>query len=362
MSVRLVHEGLPSDISPYRLKQLLRRARTSLGLSKGAVEYLIFAIENCQSSDFQRGRICAIWHSLERLAQIFRLSKRQIGRIETELVDAGLIKRTYPERKCRSGLRVDGLIKRAAGINLAPLIEQAENIRLLVSRQMRADEEQSKLCEHIQSLFRQIRDLENGDADEAATRVLPRRRPTELIDIDAMQQVAEALEAVIADFSTISGQPEVTDGSDQNVRLNTNEEMKNKIRIAEKPRKEGRFNSSPAHARLLAGAQLGEYVDLYACGKPPDWTSIIRAAHDRSYQLGISSRIWGEMCIQIGEVKTALCLIVADRNSLREGKFAVGNAAASFTEMARKEAREIAVLDCLIGELTQALIQSGGEL
>ena len=122
MSVRLAHGGLPSDITPYQLKRFLRRARVSLGLSKGAIEYLVFAIDNCQASDFAQDRICAIWHSLERLAQTFGLSKRQVGRIEAELVGAGLIRRTYPERKSRSGDRVDGVIKRAAGINLAPLI------------------------------------------------------------------------------------------------------------------------------------------------------------------------------------------------------------------------------------------------
>lgn len=360
MTQHLTHGGLPDGIPPFRLKQLLQQARTTLGLSSGALKYLEFAIDNCQASDFQQGRICAIWHSLERLGTVFRLSKRQVGRIEAELVDAGLIKRTYPERKSRSGDRVDGVIRRAAGINLAPLIEQAEYIRALVSRQIRADEEHKRLREHVQGLFRQIRDLGNADADEAATCILPRRRPTELSDIKKMQEVAEALEAVLADFSEVAGQPEMTVESDENVRLNTNEEKKNKIRIAEKPREESRLNTSPAHARLLAGAQLGEYIDLYACGAPPDWQAVTRAAHDRAYELGISSRLWRERCTQIGEARAALCLIVADRNSQRYGPFGRKNAAASFAGMARKEARQIAVLDGLVGELTHALLRSGG--
>ena len=69
------------------------------------------------------------------------------------------------------------------------------------------------------------------------------------------------------------------------------------------------------------------------------------------------------MCTRIGAWPTTLCLIVADRNSQRkEDDFGRDNAAASFTAMARSEAREAAVLDRLIGELTHALIQSGGEL
>ena len=189
MSLRLTHGGLPTDITPYQLKRFLKRARASLGLSKGAVEYLAFAIENCQPSDFQNGRICAIWHSLERLAKLFGLSKRQINRIEAELVAAGLIQRTYPERKNRSGDRVDGAIKRAAGINLAPLIEKAEYIRSLVGRQMQADEDHKRLREHLQDLFRQIRELENAEAYAAATSILPRRRPGDLNDITEMQRV-----------------------------------------------------------------------------------------------------------------------------------------------------------------------------
>ncbi|ASM74155.1 MULTISPECIES: helix-turn-helix domain-containing protein [Roseobacteraceae] len=360
MTQQLTHGGLPDGIPPFRLKLLLQQARIALGLSSGALRYLEFAIDNCQASDFQQGRICAIWYSLERLGTVFRVSKRQVGRIEAELVDVGLIKRTYPERKSRSGDRVEGVIKRAAGINLAPLIEQAEYVRALASRQMRADEERKLLREHIQGLFRQIRDLENVDADEAATCILPRRRPTELSDFKKMQGVAEALEAVLADFSAVGGQPEMTVESDENVRLNTNEEKKKKIRIAEKPREEGRLNTSPAHARLLAGPLLGEYIDLYACGGPPDWKTVTRAAHDRAYELGISSRLWRERCTQIGEARTALCLIVADRNSQRDGPFGRKNAAASFAGMVRKEARQIAVLDGLVGELTHALLRSGG--
>lgn len=360
MSVRLVHGGLPSDITPYQLKRFLKRARNSLGLSKGAIEYLDFAIDNCQSSDFLAGRICAIWYSLERLALILGLSKRQVSRIEAELVDAGLIRRTYPERKSRSGERVDGVIKRAAGINLAPVIEQADYVRSLVGRKIQTDEDQTRLREHIQGLFRQIRELNNADADEAATKVLPRRRPVELTEMTKMQEVAEALEAVLSDFSTNCGQPNMTVGSDEYVRLNTNKVKKTKTRMAEKPKEDRRLNTSPTHARLLAGPQLAEYIDLYACGGPPVWQAITRAAHDRAYELGISSRLWRERCIQIGEVRTALCLIVADRNSQRNGAFGVENAAASFAGMARKEARQMAVLDGFIGELTNAVVRSGG--
>lgn len=362
MSVRLTHNGLPADMTPYRLKLLLQQARIALGLSSGALKYLEFVIDTCQPSDFQQGRICAIWHSLERLGTVFRLSKRQIGRVEAELVEAGLIKRTYPERKSRSGDRVDGVIKRAAGINLAPLVEKAEYIRALVRRQMLADEDHKRLREHIQGLFRQIRELENADADEAATYVLPRRRPTELNDIKKMQEVAGALEAVLSDFSTIDSQPELADESDKNVRLYTNEEKKNKTRMAVRSSSKRRLNTSPTHARLLAGEQLGGNIDLYANGSPPDWQSITRAAHDRAHELGISRRIWREMCTRIGVWPTVLCLIVADRNSQRKGSFQRDNAAASFTEMARSEAREAAVLDNLIGELTHALIQSEGEI
>jgi hypothetical protein len=133
---------------------------------------------------------------------------------------------------------------------------------------------------------------------------LPRRRPTELADIAKMQEVAEALEAILSDFSTDCGRPNMTVGSDENVRLNTKKEKKNKTRMAEKSMEERRLNTSPAHARLLAGPQLAEYNDLYACGGPPDWNVVMRAVLDRAYELGISSRLWRDRCTQLGEVRT----------------------------------------------------------
>ncbi|MHA3915207.1 transposase [Halovulum sp. GXIMD14793] len=42
---------------------------------------------------------------------------------------------------------------------------------------------------------------------------------------------------------------------------------------------ERRLNTSPTHARLLAGPQLAEYIDLYGCGGPLDWQTVTRAAH-----------------------------------------------------------------------------------
>jgi replication initiation protein RepC len=96
---------------------------------------------------------------------------------------------------------------------------------------MQADEDHKRLREHIQDLFRQIRELENGEANDAATSILPRRRPGELNDIKEMQLVADALAAVLADFSTKVSQPEMTDGSDENVRLITKKEKKRKLKL-----------------------------------------------------------------------------------------------------------------------------------
>lgn len=45
MSARLTHGGLPAELTPSRFKQLIRKARLQLGLSKGAVRYLEFALE-----------------------------------------------------------------------------------------------------------------------------------------------------------------------------------------------------------------------------------------------------------------------------------------------------------------------------
>jgi replication initiation protein RepC len=52
MSIRLTHNGLPADITPFKLKRFLKQAQSMLRLSKGAVQYLEFAIESCHSTRY----------------------------------------------------------------------------------------------------------------------------------------------------------------------------------------------------------------------------------------------------------------------------------------------------------------------
>jgi hypothetical protein len=54
----------------------------------------------------------------------------------------------------------------------------------------------------------------------------------------------------------------------------------------------------------------------------------------------------------LGAEQAALCLMIADRNSSRSDRYRVKKSpAAAFVGMVRAEARQVAVIDGLLGEL-----------
>jgi hypothetical protein len=72
--------------------------------------------------------------------------------------------------------------------------------------------------------------------------------------------------------------------------------------------------------------------------------------------LGISCMEWDVARDQLGELRTVLCLLIADRNSVRMGRFAVRNPAAAFIGLARKTTRGDAVIAALIAELRNSTV------
>lgn len=132
MSATATHQGLPEGMHPFALLELIESLTIELGLIEQDITYLRWVFRHVKRTDFITGRICAVWISVAKLALELGFNPRKIHRIEARLQRCGIILkaslangRRYPERKSRSGDRVDGVIKRAAGINLAPLTEQA---------------------------------------------------------------------------------------------------------------------------------------------------------------------------------------------------------------------------------------------
>lgn len=201
MSASLTHNGLPAGMTRWQLFGFLEKARRQLGLSKGAVAYLKVAISRTMDEDYVAGHICSFWTSVTKISSQAGLDRRQVARIEADLLERGLLAKSASDHSRRGGSRRDGKIGHEFGINLAPLIARAAEIQAAARKATFEDEEAERLRNRIKKLFGDIRRLGFDGAMEAAEEVLPNRRPSTIQSFERLRQVAEALEAVWEDFS-----------------------------------------------------------------------------------------------------------------------------------------------------------------
>lgn len=355
MTQHLTHRGLPAGMTRWQLFGFLEKARRQLGLSKGAVAYLKVAISRTMDEDYVAGRICSFWMSVTKISSQAGLDRRQVARIEADLLERGLLAKSASDHSRRGGSRRDGKIGHEFGINLAPLIARAAEIQAAARKAAFEDEEAERLRNRIKKLFGDIRRLDFEGAMEAAEEVLPNRRPSTIQSFQRLTQVAEALEAVWRDFSAETSRGEKSHQCDISPSLNTDKENINKTCRAKKGPELRSVSTTPGQVALLASKQLREIIELYweAVDKrgPLSWRTILFATRDRANQLGVSLNVWQRQCDMLGDHRAALCLMIADRNAARADAYRVRDAAAAFIGMARSEARQGAVINGLIGEL-----------
>ncbi|MEP1353740.1 helix-turn-helix domain-containing protein [Ascidiaceihabitans sp.] len=355
MTRHLTHNGLPEGMTRWQFFGLIEAARQQLGLSKGAIAYLKVAISNTMDEDFAAGRICSFWTSVTKIAARARLDRRQVARIEAWLIENGFLIKTASDHSRRAGSRKDGKIGHEFGINLAPLIARATEIQAAARKAAFEEAEAERLRNRIKTLFGDIRRLCFEGAMEAAEEVLPNRRPSTIQSFERLRQVAEALEAVWEDFSARIGMGEKSHQCDISPTLNTSKENNNKTCMPEKRHDVQPLRTTPAQVALLASEPLRAIIEFY-------WSAldnrgalspqtIQRAAKERAYQLGVSPSVWERLSRVLGEERTALCFMIADRNAERLDGYRVRDAAAAFIGMARSEARQGLVVNSLLGEL-----------
>ncbi|MAM08855.1 MAG: hypothetical protein CML23_00015 [Rhizobiaceae bacterium] len=357
MTKPLTHAGLPKGMTRWQLLDLLETGRRVLGLSKGDVAYLRFAISSTQDGDYEPGRICAFWPSVTEIAAHPKVAmdRRQISRIEAKLISSRFLVKSCSTHSGRRGWRVNGLIKQEFGINLAPLIDRAVDIRAAAQKAIFEQREARSLRHQIVRLFEKIDQLGDESARAKAEGLLPNRKPSTVQNYERLKRICGDLAAVLSDFSHDVGEGEMSHQTDISPLPNTKERKKIKTCRQPGPRKAIGLRTSPAQAWRLAGSVMRETIQAYSTalepGRPPSWQVIELAARDRASQLGVTLSVWQQHCERLGASRTALCLLIADRNAERSDRFAVSDPAAAFVGMAREEHRQMAVLDALIGEL-----------
>lgn len=356
MSITYSHQGLPSGIRPFDLPDMLERLRTHLGLRDEDITYIRYLIRRVRAADFEPGRICAIWEAVATQAAELGFNVRRLARICCRLEELGFILKTTGKGGRRFGRRdQDGQIVMAAGVNLGPLIERAGDLAQLLQHQARISERLRDYRQRANDLIRSIRNLGVEQALLAARDIFPRLRPSEVNDVDRLSAIIEALEAVLEDFSGSLGRTLEAAGSDSSGRPNTNHEHKTKTCTAEKRHGIQKPSTTPEHVALLATSELRKNIEFYWTAQDQSgrlsWVSVLAAAQERAHQIGISRAFWQRQCEMLGPCQAALCLVIADRNSQRTDSYQAFNAAKAFAGMARKEARQIGVVETLLGEL-----------
>lgn len=359
-AVTLKHGGLPEDMRPFQIIDLVSNLRKQLGLSHTEIAYLRLAITKVRRDDFLPGRICAFWLSAQHISEALQISLRQLTRIEATLEAKGLIARTWQSKRRRFGRRdADGRIVSAGGVNLGPLVDQAKD--LIVAQQTASQEKEDLKDASSQAahLIRAIRALANEEALEAAKAILPRLRSSEVTSIKRMQEVISALSAVYESFEDDLGQTEMTAASDKYVRPITNDNINNKKSTSSAPRSKTQA-ITPMQVRLLASTRFGSAINFYSKGlncTEADWQCIALAARDIAAQHGLSARSWEEACSRLGVHRTILCLLIVDRNHDLSDRWKVRDVAKAFKGLTHKEALGQDLLEKLLGQARRSLRQ-----
>lgn len=356
MSATTTHQGLPEGMQPFALLELIESLKSELGLIDQDITYLRWVFRRVKRTDFIAGRICAVWMSVAKIAVELGFSPRKIHRIEARLQRCGIILKASLGNGRRYGRRSnDGLILKAGGINLAPVINRASELanKLRVCRVAAVDLQEEQ--ERARGLIREIRSLGSEEALAAAKLAFPRLRPTEVRTSERLAAIIEALGAVLSDFSAFDGRTDETARSDTLDRPSTKNEKIIKTCSPKKASPPSQRQTTPMQVRLLATKEFGEVIDLYATGlepgQSPSWRTVIMAAKERAHMIGITGDQWACGCALVGEIVATLGLLVVDRNSNRDGPYRVEKPARAFSKLAVKEARDGAVVAALLGEL-----------
>ena len=308
MSATLVHGGLPTGVRRIDLLSLVEGlGKRGLGLSSTAARVLRHYVWRSRDDDYRAGRICAVWDRVSRTADDLDLCSRAINDAERELEAKGLIARTTGGNGARSGLRSGGIIRWAAGINLAPLIERYADLK--AAWEARELEQQAvDTCKaEIRRMRRLIRDAAEPSLMARADAILPDGRVAPIQRIERLETIRSALEAVLADLASDPRAMKTSDRPEENSRPNIQNQDSSRS-CSERP-------EPTITPRLALELASDEFRLIASAHGDPGWPSLVEASRQTASWLGIGQRTWGKACSLLGRERAALCVLVIDRNA-----------------------------------------------
>lgn len=339
------HRGLPHGLKRFDLLKLLQPLAKQLGLNSNDIRYLQYQFERASPVDFEPGKLCMTWVSVNSIALNLSMNVRAINRIENRLVRLGFIRMSLATNKRRFGERnARKEIAFASGVDLGPLIDKACELQALLEGVQAYAERLEELRGRCRALIGKVRSFGREDVLAQARQLIPRLRPSEINCTDRIAEIVEALTAIADDFESMRRRTQVTAASDTNDRPNT--KTKTNFKTCSTTNAVSRpspLTTSPMQLRLLSSERLRDSIDLYAigAGEPPSrpsWESACLAARDTALSIGIRRVDWDDACRQLGPQLVALAFAVVDRNSERTGsRWHVCNVQGAFINLLRNE-------------------------
>ncbi|HEY8604530.1 helix-turn-helix domain-containing protein [Tsuneonella suprasediminis] len=309
MTVALRHDGLPEGVRRTDLLPLIDRlGKKTLGLSITAQRLLRQLILRTCDQDYEPGRICSVWCRTSSIAADLGLSCRSITEAECQLVRAGFVKRETGRQGFRKGERVEGIIRWAFGINLAPLIERYQELKAKAA-ELDMQQQAIETCRaEIRYLGRQIRESERIELRDRAHAILPDGRTARINDHRKLKQIRDALAELLNVITTEPGRQKTAHGSAEKCAPN----------IQDKPISEScsgkPHESDQSLLRNALRIASEDYQALLEDPKRPAWPHLVEASWRTWRMLGFPERTWGDACAKIGRERAALCVLLIDRN------------------------------------------------
>jgi replication initiation protein RepC len=311
MSITLTHGGLPNGIGRFDLFEVFDSvARCTLGISETAIRLMKYNISKCRDSDFLAGRICGTWEQPKQTAATLGISTRVLNNAERELIAKGFVNRSATPHARREGRRSGDKIAYAAGINLAPLVDRYPELAALQTAQELQEEAQLRLRREIADIRGQIRASEDIGRIEQAEDIIPRGRTSRITGVERLKAIKMDLEALLVCLELPSGEQKTSDRTEENFSPNILEKDSSK----NCSRGRQRHQSSAVTPEVAARLASEDYRTLLEANGGPTRTNLIETSSMVCSWLGISQKLWGEACQQLGREQAAMCVLVIDRN------------------------------------------------
>ncbi|WP_435416788.1 replication initiation protein RepC [Parerythrobacter aurantius] len=324
MSVSLTHGGLPDGVTIYKLSDLITEIAPGTckeeRLSATAVRILQYFIRACRQSDFESGKICGTWEQPQSISASLRISTKVLHNAEAELLEAGFIERTHTPHARRSGKRHNGNIVALAGISLRPLIDgwtkwqaRREAIELQASAVF-------CLKQEVTALNREVRASDNPEALERASEILPRGRVSRINDVEKLEALRNALEALLVLLELPSGATKSSDQTEEIVTPNIPESNSAKNCSGARCGRGDNDRATKVTPALVARIATSDYQSILPQGRPPSWHDLVDASATICRWHGISEATFGQACERLGRERAAVCIVIIDRNARLPGE------------------------------------------